>query len=130
MTLLIADDSAQKIDLMRFMLRKAHWQGDVFMAHTSKEAFEMIEKNAIDFGLIDYYIPQKNGPAIIAKLKEKNSAARIALVSSSDAKKNFDEAKAAGAEACICTTYKSDEVEKVFIELLNSWKVIKLQVSG
>jgi DNA-binding NarL/FixJ family response regulator len=122
MTLLIADDSSHKIDLMLFMLRKAGWEENILIAHTSEEAFDLIDANDIAFGLIDYYIPTQNGPAIIARLKKKNPTAHVALVSSSDAQKNFDEAKAAGAETCICTTYPSDEVERVFMKLLMNWK--------
>lgn len=119
MTLLIADDSPHKIDLMRMMLQKAHWAGDIVIAHTSKEAFDLIAKHDIAHAFVDYYIPSKNGPAIIRELKETHPTARIALVSSSDNKSNFDEATAAGAESCICTTYQSDEVERGFMELLN-----------
>lgn len=122
--LLIADDSEQKIALLQLMLRHAKWQGEVLIAKTTEEAADLIATHDIGFGLIDYYIPSQNGPFIIRALKEKNPDARVALVSSADNKKNFDEAKEAGAETCICTTYASDEVEREFMTLLSDWLIV------
>lgn len=119
--LLIADDSDGKIELMKLMLRHAKWEGEILIAKTSEEATDLIATHDIGFGLIDFYIPSQNGPSIIQALKQKNPAARVALVSSADNKRNFDEAKEAGAEACICTTYASDEVERALMELLGNW---------
>lgn len=121
MVLLIADDNAHKTMLMQGMLHRMKWKGDVLIATTTEDAKKLIDEQEIGFGLIDYYIPTENGPSVIAYLKSKNPNARIALVSSSDKIANFDEAKAVGAEACICTGYEADEVERKFVEVLNDW---------
>jgi DNA-binding NarL/FixJ family response regulator len=71
---------------------------------------------------VDYYIPSANGPAVIRYLTQKNTAAHVALVSSSDKASNQEEAKAAGAEACICTSFAEEVVEKSILELLELWK--------
>lgn len=120
--LLIADDSPGKIVLLQHFLNKAKWDGPVLVAQTSEEAIELIDKHAdIGFGFIDYYIPSDNGPAIIHHLKEIHPSARVALVSSSDAQSNYDEARAAGAETCVCTGYQADHVERTLMELLEEW---------
>lgn len=122
--LLIADDSPGKIVLLQHFLNKVKWDGPILVAQTSEEAIELIDEHAdIGFGLIDYYIPSDNGPAIIHHLKDRHPSARVALVSSSDAKQNFNEALAAGADTCICTTYASDTVEKTILELLEEWRL-------
>lgn len=121
MKLLIADDSHAKIDLIRAMLVRSEWNTEPLIAMTSEEAMHLIETENISHAFIDYYIPTQNGPAIIAYLKAKHPTARIALVSSSDKASNYDEARKAGAEACICTSYQSDEVEKMFRDLLTDW---------
>lgn len=121
-SLLIADDGAHKIMLMKGMLHRAGWTGNILEAATSEEAKRLIDEHAIGFGLIDFYIPHENGPAIIAYLKEKHPGARVALVSSSDKHENTEEARQAGAEACICTSYPADEVERMFDELLEEWR--------
>ncbi|HVW66466.1 MAG TPA: response regulator [Candidatus Peribacteraceae bacterium] len=120
--LLIADDSPQKIVLLQHFLHKAKWNGEIVTAETSEEAMTLIDEKDIGFAFIDYYIPSENGPAIIAYLKGKHPSAHAALVSSSDKKSNFDEATAAGAEACLCTTYQADEVEKAVMEVIEEWK--------
>ena len=120
--LLIADDSKEKIVALTYFLKKAKWDGEIVTAMTTDEATALIDETDFGFALIDYYMPSKNGPAVIAYLKKKNPSARIALVSSSDKKSNWDEAKAAGAEICICTSYQADEVENSMLELLEDWK--------
>lgn len=121
--LLIADDTLQKITLMQHFLQKARWDGPILIAQTSDDAMLIIDENPdIGFGLIDFYIPLHNGPSIIHHLKSANPLARVALVSSSNQQQNCDEARLAGAEACICTTFRSDEVERRMMELLEEWK--------
>jgi len=122
-TLLIADDSQHKIDLIRAML--SHFKCDQvpLIAKTTEEAMHLIDTHIVTHAFVDYYIPSENGPAIINYLKAHYPDSRIALVSSSDATENCDEAKAAGAEACICTSYPADEVEKAFGDILQNWKM-------
>jgi DNA-binding NarL/FixJ family response regulator len=121
-TLLIADDSQTKIDLMRSMLTHFEWNEEVLIANTSEEASDLIEVHTITHAFVDYYIPSKNGPSIIAALKAKNPHAHITLVSSGDNPENQQEAIQAGAETCICTTYEADIVENAFKEIVHNWK--------
>lgn len=121
MTLLIADDSPGKILLIEGMLFRHSWQGNVVIARTTEEAKRLIDAHDVTHGLIDFYIPSENGPAIIAYLKQRHPASRVALVSSSDTSDNTDAAKKAGAEICICTSYPADEVERAFADLLGEW---------
>ncbi len=121
MKLLIADDSQAKIDLMKAMLAHFMWPSEPLIAMTTENAMELIDTHNITHALIDFYIPTQNGLAIIAYLKLQNPTARVALVSSSDALENFDAARKAGTEACICTSWQSDEVEKAFGDLINDW---------
>lgn len=124
-TFLIADDSPEKMRFLLQMLKRAKWEGDILTAVTSEEAFEKID-HAVEIAaaFIDYYIPSKNGPAIIRSLKAKFPEAHVALVSSAESAKNTAEAKTAGAEAVICTTWRSDEVERAILEMLEVWKQI------
>ena len=121
---LIADDSPGKVMMLQVLLKKAKWSTPIVVARTTEEAEELIDAHPdISHAFIDYYIPSQYGPSIISYLKTKNPSARIALVSSADNPSNDEEAKAAGAGACICVTRgTSDEVEKVILELLEEWK--------
>ena len=123
MAFLIADDSQQKIDFLQSFLKHARWDGDVLIAHTTEEAMRLIDAHPdIGFAFIDYYIPSGNGPSVIRYLTEKNPSARIALVSSSDKLSNQTEAKNAGAETCICTSYEEPVVKDAILGLLEQWK--------
>jgi len=120
--LLIADDSDHKVMLMEGMLLRHGWKGEIFIASSTEAAIALIDVHPqIRFALIDFYIPSANGPAVMNYLKAKHPDARFALVSSSDKYENLEEAKAAGAEACICTSYEPDEVEMAFSNLLSEW---------
>ncbi len=121
--LLIADDSEGKILMIQAILQMQQWDGEVFVAMTSQEAMRVIDEHPdIGFGLIDFYIPSQNGPAIMRALKARNPAARIALTSSSANAERTAEAMAAGAEKAVCMGKEPDVVEREMGELLEIWK--------
>jgi CheY-like chemotaxis protein len=119
---LIADDSDQKMAMLRGILQAAGWKGTVLTADTTEEAITQIERaERIDAAFIDYYIPAGNGPAIIRHLRMKFPGAKIALVSSADNAKNAAEAKEAGADAVICSTLE-DSMERLK-SIIMDWKL-------
>jgi response regulator of citrate/malate metabolism len=123
-TLLIADDNPAKIALLQKYLDAVNWDAPVLIAETSDDAMTLIDSTpTIGFGLIDFYIPSQNGPAIIRYLKTANPSARIALVSSGKEPRNLEEAKMAGAETSICTHDPAQIVERDLTRLLKDWKV-------
>jgi DNA-binding NarL/FixJ family response regulator len=118
---LIADDSPNKIALLTAMLHRAGWKEPILHAETTEDAIRLIDEGDIGYAFVDYYMPSAHGPAVIAHLKEKNPAARIALVSSSDNSENAEEAHRAGAEASICTSWPADEVESAILGRVGEW---------
>ncbi len=126
-TFLIADDSREKILMLRHFLKIAHWPGEIVTAMTCAEAYDVIaERSDITCAFVDYYIPADNGPAIIRCLKDAFPSCRVALVSSAENQQNSAEARAAGAEAVLCTSHRSDLVEAAVLEVLREW----MQPSG
>jgi DNA-binding NarL/FixJ family response regulator len=122
-TFLIADDTPSKLAMLKAFVVHGQWDGEILLAKTSEEAFALIDAHpTITAAFVDYYIPSKNGPAIIAYLHAKNPAAHIALVSSADNAQNSAEAKAAGAEAVICTTHGEDILRTQLTDLLLAWR--------
>lgn len=118
----IADDSREKIIMLRHFLKVAGWTGEVLTAMTCAEAYDVIAKHAdIAYAFVDYYIPADNGPSIIRRLKAAYPSCRIALASSAESERNAAEARAAGAEEVLCTSHRSDLVESRFRELLADW---------
>lgn len=127
-TFLIADDSPDKILMLRHFLKLAKWEGEVLTASTCDQAYRIIDMHpAIAAAFIDYYIPADNGPAIIRRLKTANPACRVALVSSAENEANAAQARAAGAEAVVCSTHRSDLVEKQILDLLQEWQADQRQ---
>lgn len=119
---MIADDSREKILLLREMLTRAGWNGTVLQAMTTEEAKKIIDDNPdIAAAFIDFYIPSENGPAIIAYLRARCPKSRIALVSSGDSPENSALAQTAGAEIAISTSHEATKVERMILDLLHSW---------
>lgn len=109
-TFFIADDSAQKISLMKMVLHAVKWDGEVLIANTTDDAKRIIDDaEAIDAAFIDYYMHRENGPAVIAHLRQRFPSCKIALVSSADNADNFAEAKDAGADTAVCSTLADSE---------------------
>ncbi|MCA9370439.1 MAG: response regulator [Candidatus Peregrinibacteria bacterium] len=120
-TFLIADDNEGKMMMLDAIVRRWGKAGTILRAQTTEEAQHFCDEQEITWAFIDYYMPSENGPTVIAYLKEKWPNAHIALVTSANNASNNAEALAAGAEAVICTSFQSDEVEKAFQELLHRW---------
>lgn len=119
---LIADDTPAKTAFLKSLLVRAGWQGLILDAESTEQAAALIAMHPdIAYAFVDYYIPSHNGPWVIGIIKAKLPDCRIALVSSSDRQSNVDEAMKAGAEAFICTSWQSDEVERAATELLSAW---------
>jgi DNA-binding NarL/FixJ family response regulator len=121
--LLIADDSDAKQMLLEGFLMRSHWKVKILKAFSTEKAMRLIKKHPdIGFAFVDYQIPSEEGPAVITYLKKTNPAARIALVTASDSTRYESEARAAGAEAFLCTTHGEEETAANITELLKGWQ--------
>ena len=120
---LIADDNESKRDFLSRMVSK-NIDVEILTASTTQEAISLIDQHVeIACAFVDYNIPEDNGPAVIKHLKKHNPNALIALVSSAEDASYEEEAKAAGAESFICTSWQLDRVETAINLLLAEWKV-------
>lgn len=124
--LLIADDSDAKQLMLEGFVRHNHWKVALLHAMTTEEAKKLIDEHPdITFAFVDYEMPTENGPAVIQYLKAKNPQAHIALISASDSDRYVSDAKAAGAETCICTTNTENVVFQEMGGLIEEWKGIE-----
>jgi CheY-like chemotaxis protein len=120
-TFLIADDSHDKIFMLRGVLKAGGWTGDVIVAHPSEQAIQLIDSTKeIDAAFIDFYIPTHNGPAIIRCLREKFPNAHIALVTSAHNERNYQAATDAGADKTICSTDAWSE--ETLMKTVREWR--------
>ena len=120
---LIADDSPEKIDFLLKAIHAAEWDIEVATALTTEDAHEAMKKRRVDFAFVDYYIPNRNGPWVIERLKDRNPKARVVLVSSSKKPSNLQEALEAGAEGTVCTSDPAHVVVGQLDDLLRAWMV-------
>ena len=125
-TFLIADDSPGKRTFLRSILKHALWDGDIVEATTTEEASALIDAHPkIAAAFIDYEIPTQNGPAIIRTLRLVNPRSHIALVTATDSKRYEKDAREAGADAFVCSTWPGDRVVKTLLDLLTEWMTVQ-----
>ncbi len=121
---LIADDSPDKRMFLRSILQHAHWDGNIFEATTTEESFSLIDAHPdIAAAFIDYEMPTQNGPAVIRKLRSTNPKAHIALVTATDSKRYEEDAREAGADAFVCSSWVENRLVKALMDFLEEWKV-------
>ena len=119
---LIADDSDGKIVMLEMLIKKSGYTGEVIIAKTTDQAKEMIDTHPnVSYGFIDYYIPPENGPSVISYLRSKKPDAKIALVTSSNNNGLDEEAREAGSNDFVCTSFEEDIVVDNINNLLLKW---------
>lgn len=122
---LIADDTPAKLQFLASFVKREKWAGEIIQATTTEEAIILIDDHPeISAAFIDYYIPSQRGPAIIRHLREKHPKSLIALVSSADSEENNEEAKAAGANVCICTSIPERDLVEKLGGVIEEWKIL------
>lgn len=118
-TLLIADDSPGKRHLLKAIAAR-YWPGDVVEAETTEAAIALLPSTpTLTAAFVDYYMPSAHGPAVIRAVRSAFPQAKIALVSSADHAENSAEARAAGADAVVCSSHP--ESTEQLANLLVQW---------
>ena len=69
--ILIADDEAEIRDLLRLYLENSGY--DVLEAADGLEAFAVLEKEHVDFAVLDVMMPRMNGLHVLKKLRETSN---------------------------------------------------------
>lgn len=122
-TFLIADDSAPKRGMLKMMLRRAQWDGEVVETVTTDDAIARIDARPdIAAAFIDYQMPSTTGIDVIRHLRQTCPRAKIALVTAQDSARYDAEARAAGSDAFVCTSWASDHLERTLLALLDEWR--------
>ena len=80
--ILICDDEQDIVNALKIYLSGGDYC--LFEAHNGREALEAVEKNDIHLILMDIMMPQLDGIAATAKLREKSNVPIILLTAKSD----------------------------------------------
>lgn len=108
--------------MLEALIRRSQIADELVIANSTEQAKALIDTHDFEFAFIDYEMPSEDGPAVIAYLREKQPRARIALQTSADSEEYEHNAREAGAEEFICTSYPTDEVEARVMGVLEKWK--------
>ncbi|MBI9065256.1 MAG: response regulator [Marinilabiliaceae bacterium] len=77
--ILIADDAAESIIIMKLLLR--HFPVQIIEAQDGNEAWEKIGKYQPDLSFLDIHMPFKDGLNILRDLKEQGNTMPVAITS-------------------------------------------------
>jgi len=98
--IMIADDS----DAIRLVLKDILAIGKhsvVAEASNGEEAVDMYFRNTPDLLLLDLAMPKKDGMTVLKEIIEKDSKAKIVLITASDDQKIINKCLQIGASSCI-----------------------------
>ena len=108
---MIADDS----DAIRLVLKDILAIGKhtvIAEAVNGEEAVDLFLKNSPDLMLLDLAMPKKDGLTVLKEIIEKNSQAKIVLITASDDQKIINQCLQIGAVSCISKPFDFNEVLK------------------
>jgi len=108
---MIADDS----DAIRLVLKDILAIGKhavVAEAVNGEEAVDLFLKNSPDLLLLDLAMPKKDGLTVLKEIIEKNSQAKIVLITASDDQKIINQCLEIGASSYISKPFDFNEVLK------------------
>ena len=108
---MIADDS----DAIRLVLKDILTIGKhtvIAEAVNGDEAVDLFFKNSPDLLLLDLAMPKKDGLTVLKEILEKNSQAKIVLITASDDQKIINQCLQIGASSYISKPFDFNEVLK------------------
>ncbi len=108
---MIADDS----DAIRLVLKDILTIGKhtvIAEAVNGDEAVDLYFKNSPDLLLLDLAMPKKDGLTVLKEILEKNSQAKIVLITASDDQKIINQCLQIGASSYISKPFDFNEVLK------------------
>lgn len=118
-TILIVDDDPRMRKLLRRILEKEQW--DVIEAGNGNEAVAQYRESAPDVVVIDIIMPEKDGLAAIAEIRDIDQAAKVVAMSGGlvlTPCAYLDEARACGADRILPKPIERDQFIPVLRELL------------
>ena len=109
--IMIADDS----DAIRLVLKDILEIGKhsvVAEAVNGEEAIDLFFKTTPDLLLLDLAMPKKDGLSVLKEILEKDSKAKIVLITASDDQKIINQCLQIGASSCISKPFDFNNVLK------------------
>ena len=108
---MIADDSAA-IRLVLKDILEIGKHSVVAEATDGNEAVKMFFQESPDLLLLDLAMPKKDGLTVLKEIMEKNTSAKVVLITASDDQKIINQCLQIGAISCISKPFDFNEVLK------------------
>ena len=104
--LLVIDDDPHIRRLVALQLRDL----DVAAAATGEEALDLAEREHFDVVLVDLILPYFGGFRVCQKLKARNDAPRVVIMTGDDSQHTRDTAREYGADGFLAKPFTRDEL--------------------
>jgi phosphoserine phosphatase RsbU/P len=126
MNILIADDNLPSRVLLAKLLSKLGY--GVTLASDGKEAWEILQKNNINFVITDWIMPEMDGPELCKKIRgtDLGHYIYIVILTSKEEKSEMIEGLEAGADDFIVKPYDKDEL---FVKIRIGERILHLEKS-
>lgn len=103
--ILLADDDL----FVRKLLRRAlEGVAELVEVSTGMDAIEKHQEIAPDMVILDYHLPDMNGPEVLKILLTSNPNAFIVMISGDSVEQNIVQTRAQGAKGFICKPFRHD----------------------
>lgn len=125
--ILVVDDEVDVCDFVEGFFGKRGFQ--VLHAHNGKDSLPLIEKERPQIVLLDIRMPQMDGIATLAEIKNAHPDIEVIMVTCVDDLERMDEAKRLGAADYITKPLVLDELKTKVKSVLDKIKKEKRLVS-
>ena len=121
---LLADDHSLIRQGMEFVIEEIGLEGDVFHASNLNKLIEIIEKESIDFAIIDAMFPDGNSLAVIPEIKKNSPKTKILVFSGLDERSQSLRYINAGADGFLSKMSEEEETKEAVTRFCKEGKYL------
>lgn len=121
--ILVIDDEEQMLDSLRLNLQQTGYS--VSTAASGEEGLALFDASDFDLVLCDLQLPDKPGMEVLRKLKERNPAIEVIIISAYGSIENAVEATKAGAFHFVEKPFEFDELQLLIDRALERQELIE-----
>ena len=120
MNVMIVDDvKSNRILLERFIRRR--FDCDIITAESGKEALDILPSHTPDVIMLDWFMPQMNGPEFVQILRSKNEWKKIPviIISAKDEKTALADIASLDISGYMPKPFSAEDVERILTTVIN-----------
>lgn len=121
---LLADDHSLIRNGISFVLEDLDLDFSEFQASTLQQALEILERETIDFAVMDAHFPDGNSLKFIPQIREKHPQLKLLIYSGIEEKTNALKYMNAGANGFLSKLSEEEDIKNAILQVLNTGKYI------